>query len=364
VPEMSPTTNFSADAPAQGHHSCVAAGRGLRILCMFTVVLALVGSEMACAQYPKLLSYPQLRNDTTTAIQDKGYVVQEIRNQLYWLSDGAYNTMFLVTSDGVVAIDPLPTLAERYLRAIAEVTDKPVTHVIYSHEHLDHIGAASLFPKDAIIIAQDETAALLKKRADPRRPIPIVTFSDHYTLTVGGQTLELDYHGDNHAPGNIFIYAPRQRVIMLVDVVYPGYMPYKNLGITDNVQGYIEAHRQLLACDFDTLVAGHVTRLGTRADVETSLEFVEELLETARQALGRTSFPAFLQAPTAKALASSEQRDKWDLHNEYEKTLVEECYAHLHDKWSKRLMDTDTYLRDNCWAMLNAVTVQLPPTDR
>jgi hypothetical protein len=115
--------------------------------------------------------------------------------------------------------------------------DKPVTHVIYSNEHLDDIGGASLFPKGAATIAHRDTAALLAKRADPRRPLPTVTFDEHYALTVGGQTLELDYRGNNHEPGNIFIYAPRQKIVMLVDVVHPGHMPYKNLGITEDVQG-------------------------------------------------------------------------------------------------------------------------------
>jgi glyoxylase-like metal-dependent hydrolase (beta-lactamase superfamily II) len=110
----------------------------------------------------------------------------------------------------------LPTLGANYLKAIAEVTDKPVTHVIYSHEHTDHIGAAHLFPKDAMYIAQNETAKLLASRNDLRRPLPTLTFHDTYTLTVGDQTLVLDYKGVNHEAGNIFIYAPKQKVLMLV----------------------------------------------------------------------------------------------------------------------------------------------------
>src|SRR5262249_10923763 len=107
---------------------------------------------------------------------DKGYFVREVANGLYWLTDGAYGTIFLVYSKGVIAVDPLPTLGPRYLKAIAEVTNKPVTHVIYSHEHTDHIGAANLFPKNATFIAHRETAAILARRQDPRRPVPKVTF--------------------------------------------------------------------------------------------------------------------------------------------------------------------------------------------
>ena len=72
------------------------------------------------------------------AIPSKGYLVEEIRDGLFWITDGAYNTMFLVTDEGVVAVDAPPTIGTNYLKAISEVTDKPITHVIYSHDHIDH----------------------------------------------------------------------------------------------------------------------------------------------------------------------------------------------------------------------------------
>jgi glyoxylase-like metal-dependent hydrolase (beta-lactamase superfamily II) len=293
--------------------------------------------------------------------QEKDYRVEEIRDRLYWVSDGAYNTMFLVSTRGVIAVDPLPTLGPRYLRAIAEVTDQPVTHVVYSHSHTDHIGAAHLFPRDATIVAHRDTARRLAARNDPRRPLPGLTFDERYTLRVGDQTLELEYRGNNHEPGNIFIYAPRQRVLMLVDVVYPGYMPYKNLGITQDVQGYIEAHADILSYSFTELVAGHVTRLGTRQDVETAAAFLGELHATSAELLASLGFPSYLQSPAAQRLAASERRSTWDLHNEYEHELESRCVARLAPRWRERLADTDTYLRDNCWTMIEALTVELPP---
>ena len=102
------------------------------------------------------------KNSTTVQIPDaakgpaipaKGYLVQEIRDHLYWVTDGSYNAMFLVTDKGVVAVDAPPSIGKNYLKAIAEVTDKPVTYVIYSHAHIDHIGAAGIFPKNTTFIA-------------------------------------------------------------------------------------------------------------------------------------------------------------------------------------------------------------------
>ena len=61
---------------------------------------------------------------------EKGYLVEEIREGLYSVTDGSYNTMFLVTDEGVVAIDAPPAIGANYLKAIAEVTDKQIKYVI------------------------------------------------------------------------------------------------------------------------------------------------------------------------------------------------------------------------------------------
>ena len=225
------------------------------------------------------------------AIPPKGYLVEEIRDHLYWVTDGSYNTMFLVTDKGVVAVDAPPSLGQKYLRAIAEVTDKPVNYMIYSHAHIDHIGAAGLFPKSITVLAQDETARELQsakavaKNVTMVPPIPTITFSKNYTLEIGNQTLKLDYHGTNHLPGNIFIYAPKQKVLMLVDIVFPGWVPFPYLAIAKDTAGFIKAHDIALEkYDFDTLVGGHLTRLGTRNDVIVQKEFVADLENAATKA--------------------------------------------------------------------------------
>src|SRR5690242_14264423 len=144
----------------------------------------------------------------------KGYRLQDLGGGLYMITDNAYQSMFLVYDRGVVVIDAPPGYAAHIPQAIAEVSGKPITHIVYSHSHIDHIGGAKALGGHPVIIAQEETLRLLKRAADPNRPLPTVTFSDKYTLHAGKQLLELSYHGNAHEPGNIFIYAPAQRVLM------------------------------------------------------------------------------------------------------------------------------------------------------
>ena len=71
--------------------------------------------------------------------------------------------------------------------AIAGVTDEPITHVVYSHYHHDHIGGAGQLAPGATFVAHAATAVELERAGDPDRPVPTVTFDDETTPTVGTQ---------------------------------------------------------------------------------------------------------------------------------------------------------------------------------
>ena len=205
-------------------------------------------------------------------------------------TDGAYNTMFLTTGQGVIAVDAPPSIGPNYLKAIAEVTEEPVTHVIYSHTHNDHVGSMGIFPDDVIYISHQETADTLVKRNDPNRPIPSVTFEDNYTLEVGTQKLELSYNGPMHEPGNIFIYAPNHKVLMVVDVIFPGWVPFKDLAMAQFVPEFLESHDTILEYDFETFVGGHLTRLGTVEDVQIQKKYFQDIQTSSAKANQDVSF--------------------------------------------------------------------------
>jgi glyoxylase-like metal-dependent hydrolase (beta-lactamase superfamily II) len=292
------------------------------------------------------------------AIPEKGYLVEEIRDNLYWVTDGSYNTMFLVTDEGVVAIDAPPSIGQNYLKAIAEVTDKPVTYVIYSHAHLDHIGAAGVFPRNATYIAQEDTASELQQAMDLASntstipPVPTVTFANNYTLQIGNQTLDLDYYGDNHMPGNLFIYAPNQKTLMLVDVVFPGWVPFVYLAISSDVAGFIKSHDIALNnYDFDTFVGGHLTRLGTQDDVKTQQEFVNDLEKAAVKANSEVQF-----ADIASQVGNTS--DTWLLYSKYIDAVDQNCVQAMLAKWEDRLGGAAAFMPTHCFTMTEAGRVE------
>jgi len=124
------------------------------------------------------------------ALNDQGYYVGRVERNLFWVTDGTYQSAFLATNEGIVLFDAPPTIGHNLRRAVDEVAEaegvaNKVTHIVYSHHHADHTGAADLFGNDLVRIGHEETRRLLLRDNDPTRPAPEVTFRDSYTLRSG-----------------------------------------------------------------------------------------------------------------------------------------------------------------------------------
>jgi glyoxylase-like metal-dependent hydrolase (beta-lactamase superfamily II) len=234
---------------------------------------------------------PVPRSALGPALNDQGYHVGRVERNLYWVTDGTYQAAFLTTRDGVVLFDAPPTIGHNLQRAIDEVAtaegvSNQVTHLVYSHHHDDHAGAASLFDRDVVRIGHEETRRLLLRDNDPARPAPEVTFRDRHTLEVAGDRVELAWHGPNHSPDNIFIHFPDHDALMLVDVVNAGWVPIYNLNLSEDVPGYVQAPATALSYPWTHFIGGHLGRLGTRDDIGLHQQYVADIQAGAREALG------------------------------------------------------------------------------
>jgi glyoxylase-like metal-dependent hydrolase (beta-lactamase superfamily II) len=279
----------------------------------------------------------------------KGYRLQRLGRNLYMVTENAYQSMFLVHESGVVVVDAPPSHAALIPKAIAEVTDKPITHIIYSHSHADHIGGAGGLGGRPIIIAHEETRKLLARDNDPNRPLPTVTFGDTYTLKIGGEMLELSYHGNGHEPGNIFIYAPEQKTLMVVDVIFPGWMMWRRFALAQDIPGFFDQVEKIKMFDFETLVAGHVARTGTRADVDLQSEFMKDLKAAAGAALKSTR--------VGVGVDPRDTANPWAVFGNYVDRVVIQCVNDLTPKWSGTLGGFDVFIWDQCYAMEQSLRI-------
>jgi glyoxylase-like metal-dependent hydrolase (beta-lactamase superfamily II) len=280
----------------------------------------------------------------------KGYRLQELGKGLYMITDNVSQSMFMVYETGVVVIDAPPEYAAHIVEGIREVSDKPITHLIYSHSHADHISGATALGKVPIIIAQEETKRLLIRANDPKRPLPTVTFRDKYSLKVGSQVLELSYHGDGHEPGNIFIYAPAQQTLMVVDLVFPGWMPWRRLAVAQDVPGYFAQVEEISKMPFKTFVGGHVSRTGTHADVDRQLAFMRDLKDAAGKALGANKPGEGMDAKTVS-------ENPWAVYDDYIDRVVIGCVNELTPKWQNQLAAYDVFIWDQCYTMEQSLRI-------
>jgi glyoxylase-like metal-dependent hydrolase (beta-lactamase superfamily II) len=305
--------------------------------------------------------YPLPETANGPAIPPSGFLTLPLGSGTYVVLDGFYLAMFVVSTEGVIVIDAPPTTDMNLVYAVGNVTDKPVTHMIYSHAHADHIGSAFRFAGPHVnIIAHEETLRLLKEvPADPFRPIPKTTFKDNFTLVVGNQTIRLSYKGENHCPGNIFIYTEAAKTLMVVDVVFPGWVPFAALAESSNIPNWIKAHDEILSFDFAHYIGGHFNRIGTREDVIKQREYVNDLFHNcnATIALTATDDPLLGASNILGSVTKKNPGNGGAEFKVYLDLVAERCANVTNEKWSTILGGADDFGFENAYAMMEALRI-------
>lgn len=213
------------------------------------------------------------------------------------------NAAFVVTPAGVVVIDALgsPALAERLLAQIKTITPLPVTHVLVTHYHADHIyGLQTFKAAGAKIIAHraakeylnSETARLRMEASrqqlapwvnEETRLVPADQWIDGDTsLTVGGVVFQLKLVGPSHTPEDIAVFMPSEKVLFAGDLVFRSRIPY--VGQADS-RHWIVAIETLLAFDTAVIVPGHggISK-EARKDMQQTRDYLVYLRSTMGQA--------------------------------------------------------------------------------
>ena len=164
-------------------------------------------STLAILFLALLMVVPAMAQQATSETTRVGDDVYRFRYQ-------NHNTLFVVTSDGVVAFDPISTTAAAiYAEAIKEAAPgQPLRAIVYSHHHADHASGAHVlqeaFDAGVPIIAHEAARSRLVEANDPDLPPPTMTFSDQMTLHFGGRTLELHHLGRNHSDNSLVALLP------------------------------------------------------------------------------------------------------------------------------------------------------------
>ena len=204
---------------------------------------------------------------------------REVKDDLYMISGEGGNVAVYVTSEASSRgryVRPQPC---RYSGANQSVTDKPLKYVVNTHQHDDHAGGdLKMLPIAEVIAHKNARANLVDIKQPyyedtPGTPIglPRLTFSDEFSIYLGGKEVRAKYFGRGHTSGDAVVYFPSLRVIHSGDL-FLGQRGGRGPNIyVDYAQGgsFIEWTKTLdgmLTLDFDVVIPGHGP-VSTKADV-------------------------------------------------------------------------------------------------
>ena len=220
--------------------------------------------------------------------------IMKVADNLYMIQGQGGNTGVFVTANGVVLVDTKnPNNGPAILDQVKTVTDKPVTHIINTHTHGDHVGSNAQFPATVEIVTHANTAANMAKmknfaEAATKHGLPDRTYTDRLTLLSGNDAIDLYYFGPAHTSGDTFVVFRNARVMHSGDA-FAG----KGIPLIDTANGgsglqYPETLSKAAAGikGVERVIPGHITGPDAVQTWQTFVDFGEFnrlLVQAARE---------------------------------------------------------------------------------
>jgi glyoxylase-like metal-dependent hydrolase (beta-lactamase superfamily II) len=301
----------------------------LAIMAVFAVALAL-GQPVAVQEAPsttnavyvepsaiKPINPGEKIDHLFTRNMQQPYVLQRLTPRSYYVQRLFYSTTFYVGDQGVLLFDELEGRGEPLLKAIREVTPLPVTTIVYSHFHVDHIGDAPFWVDQAQkanatlrIVATQATAdkmAFMQSRL-PKATLVLPQLKDSFTfekLTVEVHRFRHPAHTDDHSAWLL----REEKVLHAPDLLNPDQLPMLGFAVSDTVVYHESNLKEVGALDWVYFVGGH-GNIGSREDFKFQLDFLKDLHEATLEARKQEPFASHMNSSENNHAAfSRSQRD-------------------------------------------------------
>ncbi|MGI9570441.1 MAG: MBL fold metallo-hydrolase [Desulfobulbia bacterium] len=214
------------------------------------------------------------------------WTVQRLTNRDYWLFNMAYSITVHVGDESVLIIDcPTFMTTQGIVENVAKITPLPISTLVYTHHHIDHIGdtkylieIAKAENREIEIIGSEKCYSEIKRYREhcvlPTKVIPEgyqkFTFEDREFKMVTPSVWA-------HCGSDSYIITP-EGVAQFDDFVYPGALPLANISNLENWDGYIHFLRCLAGDTWHLANLGH-SNIGCKADVMRTLEYFEDIYQ-------------------------------------------------------------------------------------
>ncbi len=216
--------------------------------------------------------------------------VEKVKDNLFMLTGGGGNTGVFITTNGVTVVDAKnPGWGQPILDKIKTLTDKPVTMLINTHTHGDHVSGNVEFPATVDIVTHENAKASMEKMpifaTSAGKGLPKRTFKDKMTIGAGNDRIDLYYFGAGHTNGDAWVVFPALRTMHAGDLFSGKNIPLldaanggSGLAIPDTLSKAVAG-----ISNVDTILTGHSTVM-TWNDLKEYAEFNRDFLNAVREA--------------------------------------------------------------------------------
>lgn len=253
--------------------------------------------------------------------------------------DAIANTGFIIGREGVLVLDPGGSLAdgERLRAAIAQTTDKPVTHVVMSHVHPDHVFGAGAFLKDSPVFIghaklkeallqrgayyHSKLASLLGEARAGAIVFPQMEVRARTEIDIGGRVIAITAHEPAHTVCDLSLFDQNTGTLMPVDLLFVGRAP----ALDGSLHGWLKALDRLQNTPASRAVPGHgPVAVDWPSGSSAIVRYLSALERETKEAIagGR----GLDEAVTTVAAA---ERSAWALFEEYNSRNVAEAFREL-----------------------------------
>ena len=215
--------------------------------------------------------------------------VEKVKDNLWVLRGGGGNTAVFPTANGVTIVDAKnPGWGQPILDKVKELTPKPITTLINTHTHGDHVSGNVEFPATVDVVVQENTKANMEKmdifKQNNNRGMAKRTFKDKMTIGSGADQIDLYYFGPGHTNGDAWVVFPAHRIVHSGDIFAGKGVPLVDGNNGGSMLHYSEtltkAHDGIK--NVDTIINGHTPANTTWADLKEFADFNKDLLTWAQ----------------------------------------------------------------------------------
>ncbi|EJY1962862.1 MBL fold metallo-hydrolase [Escherichia coli] len=249
----------------------------------------------------KIISPSDKLNNLFERNMSQPYILQKIGEKTYYVQRYFYSTTFYVGDKGVLLFDAPEGRGKYLLQAIRDVTPLPVTALVYSHYHVDHIGDSPFWNDEAKkegvnlrIIASKATAEKMQFM-NSRLPVATQVLSkkdDQFKFEK--QTIELHRfvkagHTDDHSVWLL----KQEKVAHSPDLLNPDQLPMMGFAVSDTLVYHDSNLRQVEMLDWKYFIGGH-GNIGSHDDFKFQRQFLNDLRDTTIKVRKEESFGKFM----------------------------------------------------------------------